>query len=363
MKKILLISPEPWSHIFVSKHHYALELAKRSHRVYFLNPPDADHYKQLHISSSGIDNLYLVNYPGQLKGMRFLPAYLRRRLNRHFLQQLEALAGERMDIVWNFENSRFYDLDFAGDRLKIYHQVDLNQAFHLQEAAASADICFCTSDLIKNAILPFSNRVFKIHHGTSSASLDYRYSHKPKEDDQITALYIGNLDMPFLDRDLLIRIVSHFPAIRFLFVGPYKQDGTTFQACKDFPNIQWAGKVPAERVPEYLSKADVFLVLYAEPYQKDQSSPHKFMEYFASGKVIVATYTDEYKDKRELLAMSEKNEEYPALFAHVVANLPQYNNAAQQEARIAFARENSYSRQLDKINALLTAHNLPRIAS
>lgn len=146
-------------------------------------------------------------------------------------------------------------------------------AFHLQEAAASADICFCTSELIKNAILPFSNRIFKIHHGPSSASLDYCYSHKPKEDDRITALCIGNLDMPFLDWDLLIRIVSQFPAIHFLFVGPYKQDRATFQACKAFTNNQWAGKMPAERVPSYLLQAD-FLVLYAEPYQKDKLSPH-----------------------------------------------------------------------------------------
>ena len=36
-KTILIISPERWGTNFVSKHHYALELAKNNN-VYFLNP-------------------------------------------------------------------------------------------------------------------------------------------------------------------------------------------------------------------------------------------------------------------------------------------------------------------------------------
>ncbi len=39
MKTILLISPESWGKSFVSKHHYAVELAKKGNIVYFLNPP------------------------------------------------------------------------------------------------------------------------------------------------------------------------------------------------------------------------------------------------------------------------------------------------------------------------------------
>ena len=68
-------------------------------------------------------------------------------------------------MVWLFENSRFFDLAFAGERLKIYHQVDLNQNFNPKTAAATADICFCSSDRIKERILPFNALVHKIHHG------------------------------------------------------------------------------------------------------------------------------------------------------------------------------------------------------
>jgi glycosyltransferase involved in cell wall biosynthesis len=348
-KNILLISPESWSHIFVSKHHYAIELARRGHHVYFLNPPDPAHHNQLGMIDSGIERLYILNYPGQLKGMRFLPAIFRRQLNRQFLQRLEVLAGCRVDVVWNFENSRFFDLGFAGNRLKIYHQVDLNQDFHVKEAAASADICFCTSDLIRNVVAPYNKRVFKIHHGTSAAAIDAFRQKVSKNNDRVTALYIGNLDMPYLDHELLLAVVSNFQDVRFLLVGPYRSDGTFYRTFKSFQNIEWVGKVPAEDIPLYLEKADIFLVMYATRYHRDQSSPHKFMEYLASGKVIVATYTDEYKDKRDLLAMCEKNEAYPALFAEVVANLSQYNSERLLDERKAFALENSYARQLDRI--------------
>ena len=38
-KTILIISPQAWGKMFLSKHHYAIELAKRGNAVYFLNPP------------------------------------------------------------------------------------------------------------------------------------------------------------------------------------------------------------------------------------------------------------------------------------------------------------------------------------
>ena len=41
-KTILIISPQPWDHIAISKHHYANELAARNNTVYFLEPPNPE---------------------------------------------------------------------------------------------------------------------------------------------------------------------------------------------------------------------------------------------------------------------------------------------------------------------------------
>src|SRR5579862_3671957 len=67
-KTILVISPQAWGDMLISKHHYALELARRGNQVYFLNPPDNDHWnlkgpdKRIQIRVSKVNpNLYLVD--------------------------------------------------------------------------------------------------------------------------------------------------------------------------------------------------------------------------------------------------------------------------------------------------------------
>jgi hypothetical protein len=77
------------------------------------------------------------------------------------------------------------------------------------------------------------------------------------------------------------------------------------------------------------------------------------MDYFGSGKVIVATYTDEYKDKSELLAMSEKNEDYPMLFSEVISNLDKWNCQAKQEERKQFAYQNMYVHKINNIEQII----------
>ena len=86
------------------------------------------------------------------------------------------------------------------------------------------------------------------------------------------------------------------------------------------------------------------------------------MEYLASGKVTVSTYTDEYKDKRDLLEMVDDSKEYVRKFEKVIENLDFYNSDEKQEERITFAKNNSYEKQFEKISRLyLKQYNLQTI--
>src|SRR5690606_6788212 len=96
-KNILLISPEPWSHIFVSKHHYAIELAKRGNYVYFLNPP-AD-VGNVVIDKTNISNVFVVNYQERIKGKRFLPRLLRKWFDVKLYRLIEKVSNCKFDIV------------------------------------------------------------------------------------------------------------------------------------------------------------------------------------------------------------------------------------------------------------------------
>ncbi|MGV0961456.1 MAG: glycosyltransferase [Limnohabitans sp.] len=359
---VLLVSPEPWDSLRVSKHHYAMVLAARGSSVFFLNPPDGS-VDGIRIQAvSAAPGLHVVSAPRVASGLRFYPAFLRRWLEARWLRRFERQAGCRIDTIWLFENSRFYGLRFAGSRLKIYHQVDLNQTFHPITAAATADICFCTTDFIRDQLVPHAKHVYKIHHGLAEIESPSRLS------DEQTArftgsgaqgAYIGNLDMSYLDAELLADTARSCPNVRFHFVGGYSEAGQLWQLAGNLPNVMWWGKVDSALIPAILEHADVLLVTYkAALYREQLASPHKFMEYLASGKTIVATYTDEYKDQRHLLEMVDDNAEYLAAFERVINDLDVYNSPDRQAERKAFAQAHSYTKQLDRIFALLRQHKL-----
>ncbi|WPD21324.1 MAG: hypothetical protein SD837_14085 [Candidatus Electrothrix scaldis] len=358
---ILVISPENWHEHDVSKHHYARTLAERGAVVFFLNPPDNSLNRLSVQQEESTPDLYIIAAPKVASGLRFYPAIVRRWLEKRWLARLEDSIRTKIDIIWLFENSRFFDMRFAGDRLKIYHQVDLNQDFNPKIAASTADICFCTTDFIKERLIPFNSRTYKIHHGTAivknkeSLTTDQEARFKP---DCTHAVYIGNLDMLYLDAELLASVAVQFQQVQFHFIGGYRKDGILWRLTGGLPNVTWWGKVGHRMIPAILDHGDVLLVTYQTEHHKDQASPHKFMEYLASGKVIASTYTDEYKDKLHLLEMVERNDDFPDTFGKIVTNLEKYNGPERQEARIEFARQNTYDKQLDKIFTLLKKHDL-----
>ena len=114
-KNILLISPEPWDHIFVSKHHYAVHLAKRGNKVFFLNPP---------VSKSGVActafaEVFEVNYSGFPIGVRFYPLFMQKVIMARVYQTIEKLCSAVFDVVWSFDNSVFFDFSFFSFSNKV----------------------------------------------------------------------------------------------------------------------------------------------------------------------------------------------------------------------------------------------------
>ncbi len=74
MTKILIISPEPWDAHFVSKHHYACELARRGHQVLFCGPPEARGPIRLEPVTDAPGDLHVVRAPRVARGLRFMPS-------------------------------------------------------------------------------------------------------------------------------------------------------------------------------------------------------------------------------------------------------------------------------------------------
>jgi len=359
--QILIISPEAWHGHFVSKHHYAITLANQGAKVYFLNPPN-DTLSDINIIETEYKNLWSISSSKVAKGLRFYPKFLKRILEIRWLQKLENIIKNQFTTVWLFENSRFYDMNFAGERLKIYHQVDSNQNFHIKEASTTANICFGVTNFIQEELLIYHKRTFKISHGFNQLNQKRCLNLKYKENfinNSIHVLYMGNLEMLYLNKSLLYALTYQNPKVTFHFLGIYSPAGVLFQLCKNQKNIIWWNKVKSEDILSILEKVDITLLLYkSEEYKEQLANSHKIMEYLSSAKVTVATYTDEYKDKRYLLEMVDDSKDYIKKFQEVLENLAFYNSKEKQEERRAFAKKNTYEKQVLKIVEYLKRYNL-----
>jgi hypothetical protein len=350
---ILLISPEPWDGHFVSKHHYARELARRGHNVLFYGPPDATGPMRLVAVADQPGSLRVLHAPIVAPGLRFLPRSLRRTLEARWLRQVEQIVGHPIEVVWSFENSRFFDMGFAGGRLKIYQQVDLNQDFHPARAAATADLAIANDAPIEQRLAPVARHLIRITHGYAGHDMIDSVPDELEPDfacAPVNAVLIGNLDIAYLDVPLLTQLVADHLGTRFHFVGNYTRGQGLHGAVGQAHNTRFWGRQSAHALPAFLSCADVLLLTYLAGQHLDQlANPHKMMEYLAAGRCVLATRTLEYDDRPDLIETACDSVDYTRRFAAIVANPSAWNRPEQIVRRQDFARDNTYSRQVDRI--------------
>ena len=148
-KNVLIISPQPWETIHISKHHYALELTRKGATVYFLNPPDDATTKAVVRTHPDWPALHIVDYcPPLSYSLRFHARWLydvmMHRAVQHFLRRFTL----SFDVVWCFDTSLYTDLRWFGNGITIYHPVD--QVYYPSQLriAASADFILAPSTAI-----------------------------------------------------------------------------------------------------------------------------------------------------------------------------------------------------------------------
>lgn len=335
-KNVLLISPEGWNHLFVSKHHYAIELSKHN-RVFFLNPPS----QNFSIVKSVYNNLWILDYTPFVKGLRFLPKFIQIFLMRKKMNRIEDFASTRFDCVWSFDNSVFFDFSFLPKHvLKICHIVDYSQNFQFNKAASTADICFGVSQNIVDRLLVFNKNSFLIPHGVASGRSESTDVELPGSN-PIKAMYAGNLDSKYLDQELLYQLIENFPHVDFILLG----SGGAGWARRQ--NTYFMGVIKHEFLEGYLKKADILLLIYdVAKYPTQLTNAHKILEYLVSGNVIVSTFISDYSDKQVLLEMSAAKNDIPKIFAKVVSNISVFNSEEKKATRRSYAEKNTYAVRL-----------------
>ncbi len=360
-RRILLISPQPWDHIPVSKHHYAEELAKQND-VVFLEPPADDGPRVLRLREHPtLDRLRIASWrPGFPRRLRFhaypLYSWLIAREARKIARQI---GGP--DLVWCFDFNLFPDLAAFGARESIFHPVDPLTSQRQVDIGASADLIISVSDRILASFTEarFGDRRLLVNHGLAEAFATLaRSPAKPGAPNGPHCGFFGNLDRAVIDIDRIEAIVRDHPDVTFHFWGPFSNEGAFGTRIADRPNVRAPGPLLKDELARQAADMDLFLLAYIDhPTESDRSNSHKLLEYMSTGKATVSTRMDCYQDDTDLVLMSQEpgDRDFGDLFARAILNIEEVNAPERMAKRKSFAGRYTYSANVAQIADALGA--------
>lgn len=353
-KRILILSPQKWDGLFVSKHHYAIELAKKGNQVYFLGPPDKN--SSLELQPTAIENLFVVHHRLFFnRKLRFHLRWLFDFLIQKHIKLVIRCIG-KVDIVWCFELNLYKNLNWFDASFKIFHPVDhLNEAWQYK-IGKSADVIFSVADNILEKFNTLDTPKFFINHGLSES---YCQPNTLDTSNSIRFAYIGNLMIVGLDRDRIKEIIINYPTVNFDFFGNYsteiEDDFITFLT--EQPNTFLKGRRSTQELAQLLKIYSGFILCYNPKVESNSgANSHKILEYLSFGKVIVANKIHHYEQHRDLIQMSnfDDNSDYVQLFKDTILNLEELNSEDLINQRRALAFDNSYKKQIERIEQIIT---------
>lgn len=358
-RRILLISPQPWDHLHISKHHYAEELA-RENDVVFLEPPGPAGMPQVETRPHPtLARLQIASWsPFAPKLLRFhaYPVY------RGLMASNAAWLSRRLgapDVVWCFDFNVFPDLAAFGATVTIFHPVDPLASPRQIAIAETADILISVSEriLANFSAMHERSRALLVNHGLSGPFAELARRPAPaREPGPIRCGCFGNLDRAIVNYDLLAATAQANPDVRFHFWGPYRFDGSFASKMLILPNVVAHGALDKSLLAREAAAMDLFILAYADhPTESDRSNAHKLLEYMSTGKAIVSTRMDCYTDHPDLLRMSRQpgDADFPALFSDTVTAIEAANAPGLVAKRKDFCRQFTYAANIARIDAVL----------
>lgn len=373
---ILIVSPNEWGDMRVSKHHYATALAQRGNRVVFLNPPNSQAPERLQLKDvAGIASLTTVTYrPFVPYSLRFHARHLYNLVAGAHVRWLLSRIGVRFDVVWCFDVNLYSDLRWFGAPLKIFHPVDQVSLPYQTEVAEHADVVLSVSEQILRNLREHHSRQLRVEHGLAQEFVELAERRMTAgaytKNDPLRVGYVGNLLMRYLDRDVLQSVVASHPELEFHFWGPRTAsesnvgsddapDAERFvMSLASMPNVTLHGPQRANALAGQIGDVDLLVMCYSVSRDPNHGcNSHKILEYLSTGRVVVSNHVSDYADKPELLEMMtpDGGGTFSELFGEVTRRITEHNDETRQRRRLTYALDNSYPKQIDRIASFIAS--------
>ncbi|MEM1011441.1 MAG: glycosyltransferase family 9 protein [Planctomycetota bacterium] len=158
--------------------------------------------------------------------------------------------------------------------------------------------------------------------------------------------FLGQIDER-LDQPLIQRLATEQPDVAIVLAGPVKA-GTDLSSLLALPNVFTTGKVPYAELPGLYKVLDVGLVPYVQSDLTRACNPLKAYEYLAADLPVVATALPGLNSVRDAAFVCESHDDFIAAVDRALA-APE----AQVEERRRVAADASWQRRTDELERRL----------
>ncbi|MDH3267264.1 MAG: hypothetical protein OEM46_00275 [Ignavibacteria bacterium] len=363
------MSSQEWGDIFVSKHHYALELSKKN-IIWFLNSGFRKKLGKFVSVNSVSNNLFIIDYFYLYYGLNKLPFFIIKLLNYLISKAIKKKIGE-IDVVLSFEQTRFFNLNLFNAKYKIFLPFDYIPSYpeFEKKVADSADIIISVSDEILKNIKSATPKV-KINHGLfiPANNIEIPFVIKMNKE-KVNVAYVGTLNHGHIDRENFLNIVQSNQKCVFHIIGPYNEPKVKnmdyfnfFKQLSSFNNIYFHGVIDKETLFSVLKSFDIFFTCYDWMNNPIRiSNSHKVLEYLYTGKVTITNFFSAYKGvPEEILIMPRSNNDIAQIISQVSKNLSYYNSQANMIKRKEFAMQYTYEKNILRIEQVINERSYDR---
>jgi len=381
---ITLLSTADWDNPFwTNKQHVAVELARRGHRVLYI---DSLGLRAPTASAQDVRRIFrrlrkALRPPRQVAAglwvwspiviplQRFAAV---RAFNRQFLgvalRLWSAVLAIRPQLLWTYNPMTVELLPLKRFGMVVYHCVDAinaqpgmpSQQIHRaeNELLRRADVCFATAESLlarcrelNSASFYFPNVADYAHFSAARADATVI----PADLDAIAHPrigFIGAISGYKVDFALLRRLAEAHPEWSLVLIGQVGEGepGTKIDTLLGLPNIHFLGPRRYATLPAYLKGFDVAMLPSMRNDYTDGMFPMKFFEYLAGGCPVVSTDLPALREYGNVARLADGHDAFISGIEDVLAG-----RHPALEVRLNAAREQTYEKRTERMLAVIEA--------
>lgn len=380
-KDIVLLSTADWSNPFwTNKQHVAVQLAKRGHKVFYI---DSLGLRRPSASKQDISRIVrrikrAIQPPHQVReniwvwspvvlpfqGYNFI-----RRFNNLFLNRLLGFwlnyLGIQLEILWTYNPLTTQLLDIKDYDKVVYHCVDEIKAQPgmpvatlealEKELVRKSDIIFTTSPKLLKERKKWNSNT---HYFPNVADFDHFFKALNQETvipDDLANIpaprigFIGAISGYKVDFNLIRYVAEKRPDWSIVLIGQVGEGDpwTDLSIIDGIPNVFLLGPRSYKDLPKYLKGFDVALLPNIINEYTESMFPMKFFEYLASGKPVVSVDLPALQDFQKIAFLAKKTDEFVERVNEALTG-----DISPLKERLAVAREYTYEKRTEKMMEL-----------